>query len=85
MPKLSDRHTVTLTSEIELAELADQITTYVDHDRVLDFIMLIDEMIADYDFSLNLTNKMIKTFDAQFQLVVVDGTDGKVGIEWDEP
>jgi hypothetical protein len=77
------KNSITLTSEINLSELVDQITMYADRDEIMKFIMEIDEMVADYDFSLELTNKMIKTFDAPFTIGVKEGSSGDIEVKYD--
>jgi aminopeptidase-like protein len=73
------------SAKLDLEELVDVITSNVDHETVQDFVISIDEYMADWDFSVSLINKLLRSMDSNFVIVADEQKkDGSVAVQIDE-
>ena len=57
---------VEISANVELIELADMIIADVrDHETICNFILALDLAVADYDFTVDLRNKLNEAIDAE--------------------
>lgn len=51
---------ISVNSELNLAVLADDLSWQVDSEELMKFILLVDEHVADFDFTKTLAKKLSK-------------------------
>lgn len=59
--------TITIQAELEPTELARMVDDALgsDYDKLAEFIMLLDELVCDYDFTLQLRDELQKVIDRE--------------------
>lgn len=57
------KRTVDITSSILLEDIADEISM-LDHESIIDFILMLDEKIEDMDTTIDLIIKLVKSIGA---------------------
>ncbi len=57
------KRTIDITSSILLEDIADEISM-LDHESIIDFILMLDEKIEDMDTTIDLIIKLVKSIGA---------------------
>ena len=57
---------IRINSSVELYDLVEMIISDIrDHDVIRDFILELDRQVADYDFSVDLRNRLSKSINEE--------------------
>ena len=57
------KRTIDITSSILLEDIADEISM-LDHESIIDFILMLDEKMEDMDTTIDLIIKLVKSIGA---------------------
>lgn len=76
---------VSFNIPIDIDEIAYELGRNLSHDEIRDFIMLIDEEASDWDFSVSIVNKLLRSLGSDFIIVADEQKkDGSVTIQIDK-
>jgi hypothetical protein len=72
--------------EVETSQIVYELTSKLDHETLQDFVMVLDEEAASWDFSVGLVNKLLRSLSSNF-IVVADEQkkNGEITIQIDKP
>lgn len=76
---------VSFNIPIDIDEIAYELGRNLSHDEIQDFIMLIDEEACDWDFSVGLVNKLLRSIGSDFTIVADEQKkDGSITVQIDK-
>jgi hypothetical protein len=78
------REMVTFNIVIDTDEIAYELGNNLSHDEIQDFVMLLDEEAADWDFTVGLVNKLLRSLNSNFTIVADEQKkDGGITVQID--